>query len=328
MTASPTALPLDLSIVIVNWNSKDYLQKCLASILTNTKGIQFEIIVIDSGSFDGSGEMLREYYPQVRFIQSKENLGFAKANNQAFQSSLGEIVLFLNPDTEVTGNAIAIVYEHVRHLPDVGVVGCKLLNSDKSLQATCVRTFPTLLNQFLESDLLRRLFPKSKLWGMAALYMDTDSGVEVDAVSGAFQMMRRSVFEQVGMFTTKYFMYSEDIDLCYKTKIAGLLNYYVPTAVVIHHGGGSTAQTGTNTFSSVMMLESRWRFFINTRSWFYGWLYRAGMCMISALRVGLALVPWAMSPRNAGVEKWSAVLKKWWAGLRWAVGLERWVANY
>jgi hypothetical protein len=328
MTPNTLSAPVDLSIIIVNWNSKDYLQNCIASILAETNGIHFEIIVIDSGSFDGCGEMLREHYPQVRFIQSEQNIGFAKANNQAFLSSHGEIVLFLNPDTEVTENAIEIAHKHVRHLPAVGVVGCKLLNSDNSLQATCIRAFPTLLNQLLESDLLRRLFPKSRLWGMAPLYMDPDSGVEVDAVSGAFQMMRRSVFEQVGMFTTKYFMYSEDIDLCFKTRKSGLANYYIPTAVVVHHGGGSTAQTGASTFSIVMMLESRRRFFVNTRSWFCGWSYRTGMCMASALRLGLALVFLAISPHDARIGKWSATVRKWWAGFRWAVGLERWVENY
>lgn len=161
---------MDLSIIIVNWNSKDYLRKAIASIETETKGIELEVIVIDGGSFDGCVEMLRRYYPQVVFIQSDKNLGFAKANNEAFKASRGRNILFLNPDTEVEGHAIKTLYDQLNALQNAGIVGPKLLNTDRSIQESCIRAFPTILNQVLESDVLRNMFPKAKLWGMKPLF--------------------------------------------------------------------------------------------------------------------------------------------------------------
>src|SRR5581483_3230664 len=160
---------MDLSIIIVNWNSKDYLLKAIASVEAETKGMAFEIVVIDGGSFDGCDEMMRRYHPHILFIQSDKNLGFAKANNEAFKRSRGRTLLFLNPDTEVQGRAIERLYEQLDVLPDAGVVGPKLLNTDRSIQESCIRAFPTIWNQLLESDLLRRLFPRAGLWGMKPL---------------------------------------------------------------------------------------------------------------------------------------------------------------
>jgi GT2 family glycosyltransferase len=267
-------------------------------------------------------------YPHVVFIQSAKNIGFAKANNEAFKVSRGRIVLFLNPDTEVEGLAIKTLYDQLNALPNAGIVGPKLLNSDRSIQESCIRAFPTILNQVLESDMLRNHFPGAKLWGMKPLFAKSLVPQEVDAVSGACFMMHRSVFEQVGMFSPDYFMYSEDIDLCLKVRKAGLNTYYVPGAVVVHHGGGSSSQAGANTFSSVMMLESRWRFFRKTRSVWYSRFYRIAMFGTCIVRVGLVLFVWP-ARRLAGKEfSGSIVLKKWIAKLRWTVGGERWVKNY
>ena len=179
-------------------------------------GLEFEIIVIDSASFDGCAEMLRKEFPQVRFIQSQENLGFAKSNNLAFRSATGESVLFLNPDTEIVGPAINVLHSALKMLPDAGVVGGRLLNSDGTVQTSCVQAFPTILNQLLNAESLRRRFPRSRLWGMAPLF---DAGTKpklVEAISGACVMLPRLLLEKIGVFSKDYFMYSEDIDLSYK----------------------------------------------------------------------------------------------------------------
>lgn len=319
---------MDLSIIIVNWNSKDYLLKAIASVEAEINGIEFEVVVIDGGSFDGCDEMLRQFYPHIVFIQSDKNLGFARANNEAFKVSRGRNLLFLNPDTEVEGLAIKTLYDQLDALPDVGIVGAKLLNSDRSIQKSCIRAFPTILNQVLESDVLRNLFPKAALWGMKPLLARDEVPQEVDAISGACIMMKRSVFERIGMFNTDYFMYSEDIDLCLKVRKVGLNTYYVPRAVVVHHGGGSSSQAGTSTFSSVMMLESRWRFFRNTRSIWYSRFYRVAMFGTCIVRVGLVLFLWPACRLARKEFSGSAVLKKWMAKLRWTIGGERWVKNY
>jgi N-acetylglucosaminyl-diphospho-decaprenol L-rhamnosyltransferase len=323
-----SVLPMDLSIIIVNWKSKNYLRNCISSILATTHGVEFEILVIDNASFDRCDEMLREHYPKVTFIQSNENLGLAKSNNLTFQASRGDAVCFLNPDTEVVGEALQIMYHYLNTLPKVGAIGCKLLNSDRTLQTSCIRSFPTILNQVLDTEALRQRYPNSRLWGMAALFNGDKSPSEVDAVSGACLMIRRSVFENVAMFSTDYFMYSEDVDLCFKVKKFGWKNYYIPCATVVHHGGGSTAQSKVDTFSSVMMLESRWRFFRNTQSNWYCILYRMAIFSVSVIRIGLVLTLWAVRGPRGRSRSRETVLKKWTSSLRWTLGGERWAKNY
>jgi GT2 family glycosyltransferase len=312
----------------VNWNSKDYLLKSIASIESGTKGLDFEIVVIDAASYDGCNEMLRQNYPHVLFMQSDRNLGFAKANNEAFKVSRGRNLLFLNPDTEIEGLAIETLYYQLNSLPNVGIVGAKLLNSDRSVQESCIRAFPTVLNQVLDSSMLRKLFPRARLWGMKPLWEENEAAQEVDAVSGACLMVKRPVFESVGMFSTDYFMYSEDIDLCLKVRKAGWKTYYVPRAVVVHHGGASSSQTAENTFSAVMMLESRWRFFRKTRSLWYSRFYRVAMFGTSIVRIGLVLFVWPVFGLCGRVSWVELMLKKWMARLRWTLGGGKWVKNY
>jgi len=315
---------MDLSIIIVNWNSKEYLKKCLTSILTTTSGINCEIIVIDNASYDGCEKMLKHCFKQVHFIQSAKNLGFAKANNYGFKVSKGKNILFLNPDTEVKEQAIQRLLFTLKSIDDAGIVGAKLLNSNGSIQTSCVQAFPTILNQVLDAELIRNLSPKSRLWGIAPLFSETDAPSKVDVVSGACLMIRRKVFEKVGMFSTEYFMYSEDVDLCHKVNKAGWKTYYVPDAVVVHYGGGSSSQVNVNTFSSVMILESRWRFFKKTRPLWYCWLYRVGIFLSSLLRIGLTFVIFPLIDSNGDAIALQFTLKKWFSKLSWALGREAW----
>ena len=320
---------MDLSIVIVNWNSKDYLAEALASVVPIRRDPAFavEVVVIDSGSFDGCAGLLARDQAGVRFIQSEQNIGFARANNEAARFANGDVLLFLNPDTEVIGDAVQRLYRAVVQIPEVGIVGPKLLNSNGSVQETCIRAFPTLLNQLLDSDLLRTRFPRSGLWGKRHLAACDASPKRVDAVSGASLMIRRSLFQAVGGFSADYFMYSEDMDLCLKVRRAGFETCYIPDAVVVHHGGGSS-QTSPSTFAAVMRLESQWRFFRKMRSPAYAALYRAAMFVASALRIAAALLAW---PARAvrGESGWvRPVVLKWAARLRWAAGGERWVRKY
>ena len=214
---------MDLSIIIVNWNSVEFLKKCLASVKAGTKGLDYEIIVIDSASFDGCGEMLQKLYSDVVFIQSQDNVGFAQANNVAFEKSCGRNILFLNPDTEVDDSAINTIYNYLEKLPNAGALGCKLLNTDRTIQTSCIQSFPTILNQMLDSECLRARMPESSLWGNAALFSHSQEPSLVDAISGACIMMGRNVFEQIGKFSQDYFMYTEDVDLCYKVKTSRIL---------------------------------------------------------------------------------------------------------
>lgn len=319
---------MDLSIIIVNWNSKDFLAEALNSVQATVHGISYEVLVIDSGSFDGCAEMLVQSYPWVRFIQSGSNLGFAKANNEAFRLSHGDVILFLNPDTKVLGNAITELMRTLNSRPDAGLVGPKLLNGDGSVQETCVRAFPTLVNQLLDSEVLRRRFPNSTLWGKRALGTVDAMPKRVEALSGASLMASRKVFEQVGMFSTDYFMYSEDMDLCLKAARQGFNAYYVPSAVVVHYGGASSSQSPTSSFSAVMRLESQWRFFRKMHSAPYAAVYRVGMFIASLLRISaliMALMIRFFRPEQQGLVY---SLRKWAARLRWTIGAQTWMRNY
>jgi GT2 family glycosyltransferase len=311
---------MDLSIIIVNWNSREFVRKCIASVLKWTRDIRYEIVVIDSASFDGCGEMLMKSFPEVRFLQSDRNVGFAAANNEAFRASRGRLVLFLNPDTELVSPAVNSMYDQVVRMPDAGVVGCRLLNSNGTIQASCVQTFPTLLNQFLDSDLLRRVRPASRLWGNAVLFRSVGLPERVEAISGACMMMQRTVFEQVGGFTEDYFMYAEDIDLCFKIGRAGYANYLVPHAAIVHHGGGST-ENGPSDFSAVMQRESIRRFLEKTRGKRYGQAYRATTGVSSLCRVLILAVALPLARRGRGTaSRYVTALRKWKAVLGWSFG--------
>ena len=272
--------------------------------------------------------MLQQCYPQVRFIQGDKNLGFAKANNVAFRESSGQNLLFLNPDTEIEGVAIETLYHQLCSIPNAAVVGANLLNSDGSVQTSCVRVFPTIWNQLLDLNAFRRYFPDARLWGMKPLFAEGEASSEVDAVSGACLMIKRAIFESIRMFSDDYFMYSEDIDICNKVKSAGWKTYYVPIANVVHHGGGSSSQYSVNRFSIVMMLESRWRYFRKTRSHWYSRYYRVAIFFASIIRIVMVLLIGLVHVMRGKRYSVDSMLKKWVASLYWATGREDWVKNY
>lgn len=318
---------MDLSVIIVNWNSKEYLCKCIASLLAQTHGLEFEIIVIDSASFDGCDRMLEEHYPHVRFLQSKENLGFGKANNAAFRLSRGRHVLFLNPDTELVGPAINILDERLRTLPRAGIVGCRLLNSDRTVQTSCIQSLPTILNQLLDSEYLRARWPRSALWGTAPLYEANHLPKVVEGITGACLMLKRDAFERVGMFSEDYFMYAEDLDLCYKLRKAGYINYYVPDATLIHYGGGSSQAAASN-FSVVMMRESIWQFLRKHRGPVYSLSHRVSMLFSAIARLGFLAMLFPIRRIHRRRAAWYAAFQKWQTILLWSLNRQKIVKRY
>ncbi len=315
----------DVSIIIVNWNSAALLRACLAGIYSNTKTIRYEILVVDNASFDGCGEMLEKEFPQARFIQNGENGGFARANNLGFRRALGRVVLFLNPDTEIQGEAIERMLQFIDSNADAGVVGARLLNSDRSLQTSCVQRFPTILNQMLDVEFLRRIFPRGSLWGVWPLMERSTGAVAVEVISGACQMIRRELFAQVGMFDEKFFMYAEDTDLCYRVRQAGWKNYCVADASVIHHGGQSSEASSQSNFSAVVMRESLRRFFEKCRGSAWGENYRAAMAAVALCRLTVLICGLGFSFGLYHRQALISALRKWSAVLRWSVGCEAWV---
>jgi N-acetylglucosaminyl-diphospho-decaprenol L-rhamnosyltransferase len=231
----------DLSVIIVNWNVRDLLRRCLHSILANLPACQLEIIVVDNGSTDGSPEMVRTEFPQVHLLANPDNRGFTGANNQGLAVARGRYVLLLNPDTEVVGDALETLVAFADVHPDVGVVGPQLLNPDGTVQSSR-RRFPTLATALLESTWLQPYAPRRLLARYYVLDRPDDEVQDVDWVTGAALMARREAVEQVGPLDEGFFMYSEELDWCRRFRAAGWRVVYLPTARVIHHEGKSSEQ--------------------------------------------------------------------------------------
>lgn len=314
---------VELSIIIVNWHSAAFVRQCLDTIRPCLQGPRFEVIVVDNASYDGCDRVIEREYPGVAYIQSPSNLGFARANNLGFESARGEMILFLNPDTEVMPSAIPRLVDVLRSEPDAGMAGGRLLNSDRSVQTSCIQRFPTLLNQLLDSDWLRARYPRHPLWGTGPLYDGSDRPVPVEVISGACILIKRGVFEEVGRFSTDYFMYTEDIDLCHKVRQTGYTAYYCPTAEIVHHGGGSSSQQGDHSFGDVMMRESIYRYFRKTRGPLYAGLYKASMIPAASVRL-LALSAAAMfhAGDTARRERMDGARRRWKRKILWAAGVE------
>src|SRR5579871_5809019 len=212
---------MEVSVIIVNWNSVAYLKDCVRSIYEHTRGVEFEIIVVDNASPGGDAEQIAQFIPGITLIRSATNLGFGGASNLGFAQSSGRFVFFLNPDTILAGPALTIMLRHLLRLPDAGVIGCKLLNGDGTVQTSSIQKFPTVLNQVLQSERLRLRWPSLPLWGIGPLFSASLVPAKVEAISGACMMLRREVFAAAGLFEESYFMYAEDLDLCYKVRRAG-----------------------------------------------------------------------------------------------------------
>jgi len=225
---------LDLSIAIINWNTKDLLERCLSSIYRDSSSFDRELIVVDNGSSDGSLEMIKNKFSQVRLVENPTNLGYSRAANQAIASSRGRYILLLNSDTEIFPGALDSLCEFMESSPEVGATGPMLLNPDGSLQYSC-RNFPSFgaatMHAFL--GLISPENPYSKAYKLAE--WNHNSQREVDWVSGAAIFLRRQALEEIGFFDEDYFMYLEDVDLCYRLWQAGWKVCYFPKARILHH---------------------------------------------------------------------------------------------
>lgn len=235
---------IDLSIIIVNYNVKEFLLNLLDSIKKAIDKITVEIIVVDNASDDGSVDVLKEKFPEVKLIINEKNIGFGAANNLALKEAKGKYFLLLNPDTIIREDTLTKMIEFFETHPDCGIAGCKVLNPDGTLQLACRRGFPGPWTSFTKVMGLSKLFPKSRLFAKYNLtYLDENQTYEVDAVSGAFLMMRREVYEKIGGFDSQFFMYGEDLDLCYRAQKANYKVYYVHSTEIIHYKGESTKRS-------------------------------------------------------------------------------------
>ncbi|MBU2575531.1 glycosyltransferase family 2 protein [Patescibacteria group bacterium] len=264
-----------ISIIIVSWNTRNLLKKCLESIFTHVRDAQYEVIVIDNASQDGTVEMVRGDFPNVKFIANDKNLGFAKANNQGIREAHGEYILLLNPDTEFIEDALTPVLRKMESDEKIGVLGCKLLNSDKTLQPSVRRfprkrdvaiillklhkLFPSLLDHYLARGFSAKGSPRCEA-GRPASGWDYSREQEVGQVMGAFFLVRKEVFDKIGFLDERYFIWFEEVDFCRRVWQYGWKVVYYPNASIVHHHGQSFAQAQTWQ-KQLWFFHSAWRYF-------------------------------------------------------------------
>ena len=238
---------MKLSIVIVNYNVKVFIEQCLLSVREAVVGMDAEVFVVDNNSVDGSVEMLREKFPEIVLIANKDNVGFSKANNQAIRISKGDYVLLLNPDTLVEQDTFHKVVDFMDQHPDAGGLGVKMVDGKGNFLPESKRGLPTPSVAFYKIFGFSKLFPKSKTFAKYHLgYLDNDEINEIEVLSGAFMLMRKKTLDKVGLLDEDYFMYGEDIDLSYRIIKGGYKNYYYPKTRIIHYKGESTKKSSVN----------------------------------------------------------------------------------
>jgi GT2 family glycosyltransferase len=230
---------MDLSIGIVSYNCRDLLARCLESIRAHSGQLSVEVIVTDNASTDDTVAMVREHFPEVRLIASRENLGFAAGTNRALAAAAGDVLMMLNPDTEVRPGALEHLVHFLRERPEAGAVGPRMVGPDDRLQLTC-HAFPTLWLTLVGQLGLHRAFRGSRVFGASDMtWWAHDQPRRVDWLSGACIATRRETWEHVGPLDEGYFMYFEDVDWCYRLSRAGYERWYLPDATIVHHEAGS-----------------------------------------------------------------------------------------
>ena len=248
---------MKLSVIIVNYNVRYYLEQCLLSVEQALTGVCGEVFVVDNNSTDDSIPYLKSKFPWVRYIENTENVGFSRANNQAIRESRGEYVLLLNPDTFVGERTLRECIDFMDKNPKAGMCGVGMLKIDGSFAPESRRGIPTPFVAFCKMSGLGTLFPKSRVFGRYYMqYLNRQSINPIEIVSGAFMFIRKSVLDEVGLLDENFFMYGEDIDMSYRVLKAGYQNYYLPTRI-LHYKGESTKKDSwryVNAFHKAMII--------------------------------------------------------------------------
>jgi GT2 family glycosyltransferase len=303
---------MDVSIIIVAWNVRELLGNCLRSVFRETHGLEYEVIYVDNGSVDGSVEMVRREFPQTRLLENKENRGFIKANNQGIEIAQGRYVLLLNSDTLVLDNAIAKTVAWADQHPEAAVVGCQVLNPDRTVQENCFRFYSTL-NMLWDVLWLSRAFPKHPVFGRKSYGgWDFNSVREVDVVVGCFSLVRMAAIRQVGVMDERFFVYGDDIDWCYRFVKAGWKVFFAPVGQIIHYGGQTTKKEAGR-FS----LQLHGAVLINVKT-HYNWLTFTVCRLLTAgyllMRVPYWMLQAATRPKERRGLAWDSAKTCWLGG--------------
>lgn len=295
-----------LSVIIVNYNVKHFIEQCLFSVLKASENIACEVFVVDNNSVDGSVTLIKEKFPEINLIVNKTNTGFSVANNQAIRLAKGEYILLLNPDTVVQEDTFTKILTFMDSHPEAGGLGVKMLDGQGNFAPESKRGLPTPSVAFYKMFGFSRFFPKSKRFGKYHLsYLPEDQICEIDVISGAFMLMRKSVLDKIGMLDETFFMYGEDIDLSYRITKAGYKNYYFPETQIIHYKGESTKRSSLNyvvIFYKAMAIFSKKHFSGSNAFWFNALIHLAIF-----LKAGLALLSRFLKAFTVPILDFSAI---------------------
>jgi GT2 family glycosyltransferase len=255
---------MELSVIIVNYNVKHFLEQCLRSVQKASRNMTVELFVVDNNSVDSSCTMLRTKFPEITLIENKQNLGFAVANNQAIRKASGKYILLLNPDTVIEEDTLDKCVRFMNDHPDAGALGVKMIDGKGRFLPESKRSLPTPMVAFYKIFGLSRLFPRSRIFSRYHLgYLDRDQIHQVDVLPGAFMMLRREALDHTGFLDEDYFMYGEDVDISFRMSKEGYKNYYYPETTIIHYKGESTRKGSLNyvvTFYNAMIIFARKHF--------------------------------------------------------------------
>ncbi len=283
---------MDLSIIIVNYNVKFFLEQCLYSVRKSLSGIRGEVIIVDNNSVDGSVQLLKEKFSEHILIENTENTGFSRANNQGIKISKGKYVLLLNPDTVVQEDTFSKCLSFMEANPDAGALGVKMIDGKGRFLPESKRALPKPATAFYKIFGLSRLFPKSHKFGKYNLgYLSPDETNEVEVLPGAFMFIRKTTLNKTGLLDEDFFMYGEDIDLSYRISQNAYKNYYFPKTTIIHYKGESTKKGSLNyvkIFYKAMLIFAR-KHFSKRKVWFFSMIiklaiyFRAGLSVIKRI---------------------------------------------
>lgn len=288
---------MDISILIVNWNVRDLLARCLDSVFSEQNPFSFEVIVVDNASTDGSVEMLRKRFPQVTIIENQNNPGFAQGNIQAYASSIGRYILMLNPDTILQPGALDKLHDFLINHSDAAGVGPDLLNPDGTRQMGCY-PFPTLTREAW------RLFHLDRFYAYGIYPVNQWDGQtirKVDVVQGTCLLLRREALVETGFLDADFYMYTEEVDLCYRLRKAGWKLFWLPPAKVIHYGGQSTHQAAEAMF--LRLYESKILFFRKQYGNISAKLYKLILGVAAIFRIGFSPLIWLLQPERRAETK-------------------------
>ena len=289
---------MKLSIIIVNYNVKYFLEQCLCSVRAAIAGMEAEVLVVDNHSADGSVEYLRPRFPEVTFIENKDNPGFAKANNQAIRISSGEYVLLLNPDTVIGEESVRSLCFFMDEHPEAGGIGVKMLDGHGVFLAESKRSFPSPWVSFCKIFGLSKLFPSSRLFARYSLpYLNKEKQHKVEVLAGAFMLLRRKALDKVGLLDESFFMYGEDIDLSYRIVKGGYVNYYIPERI-LHYKGESTKHGDikyVKAFYGAMLIF--YRKYYPHSGWLMSMLIRLAVLLKASLSVAGGMLGLKRKPR-------------------------------